>query len=171
MVEHFFDRLRSVVAKYEVLVNMPPWPHRRLPRDAAAPGVYLLSEGEKHFFVGSAKNLRERIMQYTPKEAGEALFAFRRACELRGLQPSAMAKRFRPQLLMDEEFRKTFEEQRHWALMLDVRYVLEGDPVNQTLLKLYAGDVLQTPYNDFNTMHNGLDRALTNGVMEEAQVA
>ncbi len=150
---------------------MPAWPHRRLPREAAAPGVYLLSEGGKHYFVGSAKNLRERIMQHTPKGANEALFALRRACELRGLPPSAMAKRFRTQLLLDEEFRKTFEEQRHWALMLDVRYVLESDPVNQTLLKIYAAEVLQTPYNDFNTMQNGLDRALANEAVEEAQVS
>jgi hypothetical protein len=54
-------------------------------------------------------------------------------------------------LLADSSFLETLNAQKRWIESLDVRYVIEVDPTNQALLEVYASDVLQTPYNDFNT--------------------
>lgn len=41
--------------------------------------------------------------------------------------------------------------QKQWVATLEIRYVVEEDPVSQALLEIYASDCLGTPYNDFNT--------------------
>ncbi len=151
MNERFEQRMRTVVERFAQLTGSQPLSRNRLPSTIVGGGVYLFSQSQTHYYVGRAKNVRTRIMQHTRPSISDAPFAFRRAREILRLPATYTTEGSRQQLLADTTFLATFLAQKQWIATLDVRYVIESDPTNQALLEVYASDVLQTPYNDFNT--------------------
>jgi hypothetical protein len=151
MNERFEQRMRTVVEKFAQLRACLPLKPDRLPSTIVGAGVYLFSQGQTHYYVGRGKNVRQRIMQHTRRSALDAPFAFRRAREILDRPATYTTEGGRKQLLSDAKFLATLQAQKQWIAELDVRYVIESDPTNQALLEVYASDVLQTPYNDFNT--------------------
>ena len=123
----------------------------QLPSDAAKAGVYLFSSGLIHYYVGRSKNVRERILQHSRPSVLDAPFAFRRVREKLKLPPTYTTEGSRAELLARDDFFNEIQKQKRWIAKLQVRFVFEKDPTTQVLLEVYASDVLQTPYNDFNT--------------------
>jgi hypothetical protein len=151
MDKRFEARMQTVIARFGQLMASPPLSRNRLPNSIEGGGVYLFSEGSVHYYVGRSKCVRTRIMQHTRPSSLDAPFAFRRARQLLKLPATYTTNGSREQLLADSSFLETLNAQKRWIESLDVRYVIEVDPTNQALLEVYASDVLQTPYNDFNT--------------------
>jgi hypothetical protein len=138
-----------VVAGYNDLLACPPLTRNTLPMAARAGGVYLFSEGERHLYIGRAKNVRERVQYHSLPSSPDAPFAFRRAREITGRLPTYRKQDSRAVLLGDPVFRAEYEAQKRWIATLVVRYVPVSDSTNQALLEIYASDVLETPYNEY----------------------
>ena len=117
-------------------------------------GVYLLSEGRRHLYVGRAKDIKVRIRQQSRPAATErgAAFAFRLARQETGkLKATYKTGESRSQLIRDPVFRKAFEQAKARIRKMSVRFVEESDPIRQAVLEIYVATVLRTPHNDFDT--------------------
>jgi hypothetical protein len=119
-------------------------------------GIYLFSEQGRHLYVGRTQrqSIRTRMRQHCIPSArqNEAVFAFKLAREITGnLRASYKTTDSRISLVADPEFMKAFLAAKARVREMDLRYVEEADPLRQTLLEIYVGFVLKTPYNDFDT--------------------
>lgn len=139
---------------FEQLTTMTSASFDTLPRAMPKQGVYLLSEHDKHLYVGRSKDVRARLGRHCLPGATYrmAAFAFRLAREATN-RPRATytPKGSRADLMRDPAFSLAFESAKKRIRAMEVRFVEEPDPIRQTLLEIYSAVVLQTPYNDFNT--------------------
>ncbi len=131
-------------------------PHRptSLPRGMPLAGIYLLSEGTRHLYVGRSNRLHKRIGNHCREGATYKMsaFAFRLAREATGrLQATYTKHGSRADLMQDPAFVRAFERAKGRIRQMDVRFVEESDPVHQAILEVYVAVALQTPYNDFDT--------------------
>jgi hypothetical protein len=137
-------------------MQMQPVTVAAMPKDAPSQGIYLFSEAGRHLYVGRTQrqSIRVRMRQHCSASArqNEAVFAFKLARGMTGhLRASYTAKNSRASLVKDEEFGKAFSQAKERVRRMELRYVEETDPLRQTLLEIYVGVVLKTPYNDFDT--------------------
>jgi predicted GIY-YIG superfamily endonuclease len=136
------------------LLEMQPVKPDRLPALMPSAGVYLLSEGGHHLYVGRSNNIRGRIGRHSRPGATHrmAAFAFRLAREVTGnLRASyRKGKGSRAALMEEPEFSTAFTEAKARIRKMDVRFVEESNPTRQALLEIYVAVVLATPYNDFD---------------------
>ena len=151
-------RFAAVIAQLEpsvrALVAMNPAKPLSVPKDAPETGVYLLSEGPRHLYVGRSKTLRRRLGNHCRPSASHrmAAFAFRLAREQTGqLEASYKKEGSRAALMRDPKFAAAFEAAKARIRKMDVRFVQEPDPVRQTVLEVYVAVALDTPYNDWDT--------------------
>jgi len=79
-----------------------------------------------------------------------ATFAFRLAME-DAKRAGLNIKRRRAELEVDPEFRSFFSDAKHRVSNMTVQYVEVDDPIEQSLLEVYAAESLATPYNSFET--------------------
>lgn len=125
-----------------------------LPKHMPEAGIYLLSEGTKHLYVGRSKNIRRRLSRHSRLGATHrmAAFAFRLAREATGrMRASYKTEGSRAELMKDPEFVAAFDAAKKRIREMHVRFVEEPDPVRQTVLEVYVAVTLETPYNDFDT--------------------
>jgi predicted GIY-YIG superfamily endonuclease len=125
-----------------------------LPRSLPKSGIYLLSENERHLYVGRTRDIRARIAGHSRPGATRwtAAFAFRLAREATDNMVATYTKKgSRGDLIENPNFLSAFDEAKKRIRAMDLRFVEENDPVRQAVLEIYVAVSLQTPYNDFDT--------------------
>lgn len=150
----FRAHIESLPLALEQLLGMEPERIASLPKHMPRLGVYLLSEGSAHLYVGRSNRMHQRLRNHGRPSATwrQAAFAFRLAREMTG-RMEATYKRLgsRRELMADATFAAAFAEAKARIARMDARYVEEPEPVRQCLLEVYVATVLKTPYNDFDT--------------------
>ena len=155
MDPRFLLYLKDLNPNFQALLSMNSFTPISLPKVMCNRGVYLLSEGEKHLYVGRSNFIRKRLSRHCRPSATHrmASFAFRLAREKTGnLKPTyKKGAGSRTALVTDESFIGAFNSAKARIRQMSVRFVEETDPTKQALLEIYVSIVLQTPYNDFDT--------------------
>jgi hypothetical protein len=145
------EELRPLLQR---LLQMKPAKPGDLPVLMPTGGVYLLSEGDCHLYVGRSNNVRSRLGRHSKLGATHrmASFAFRLAREKTGNLRATYKKGegSRANLMEDPTFAAAFSDAKARIRHMDVRFVEETNPVRQSLLEIYVAVVLETPYNDFD---------------------
>ena len=150
----FASAAESLHPSFNALVAMSPLKPLLLPKSTPKAGIYLLSEGTQHLYVGRSNRIRERLRNHCRVGATHkmAAFAFRLARIHTGqLKATYKPEGSRDHLMMDPDFRAAFEASKARIRDMDVRFVEEADPVRQALLEVYVAIALGTPHNDFDT--------------------
>jgi len=57
----FLRHVEALHPKFEMLMAMRPVTLVALPPDARKSGIYLLSEGDQHLYVGRTRDIRARL--------------------------------------------------------------------------------------------------------------
>jgi predicted GIY-YIG superfamily endonuclease len=154
MNAHFAKIVDSLQPTLQRLLAMDPVKVDLLPRSMPEEGVYLLSEGETHLYVGRSRRIRKRIASHSQPGGSHkgAAFAFRLAREMTDqLDPTYKTEGSRDSLMRDPAFRQAFENAKARIRGMELRYSEESDPIRQSLLEIYVAVSLQTPYNSFRT--------------------
>jgi excinuclease UvrABC nuclease subunit len=151
---HFLEAIRSLEPSFQRLLAMAPVTPVTLPQSMPKSGIYLLSENDRHLYVGRTRNIRARIARHSRPGATHrmAAFAFRLAREATGnLAATYKKKGSRADLMESPVFRLAFDEAKKRIRAMDLRFVEENDPVRQAVLEIYVAVSLQTRCNDFDT--------------------
>jgi len=150
MNSNFKDHIDQLPGQLRELVQSAPASFP-LPE---APGIYVLSEAERHLYVGRTNNVRRRIKNHTRPSSGhnQATFAFRLARQATGRKEAEYSSTgSRQALLCDPAFAAAFEAAKARVRQMQVRFLQVAHPIQQALLEIYAAISLATPYNDFDT--------------------
>lgn len=153
MHAEFAQFVNTLAPKLDALVQMPAVKYSTLPRAMPARGIYLFSEGTRHWYVGRTNRLRQRLAGHCRPSSSHssATFAFRIAREMTGnLKATYAAQGSRASLVGDATFGPAFAQAKSRLATMDLRFVEETDPVRQALLEIYVAVLLKTPYNDFD---------------------
>ena len=150
----FLAHVETLRPQLDRLLRMLPVKPSELPKDTPKAGIYLLSEGGRHLYVGRSNGIRGRIGRHCLPGATHrmAALAFRLAREATG-NPRATYKHgagSRSALMEEPAFAQAFVDAKARIRQMDLRFVAESDPVRQMLLEVYVAVVLGTPYNDFD---------------------
>ncbi|MDI6761705.1 MAG: GIY-YIG nuclease family protein [Thermodesulfobacteriota bacterium] len=155
MNEKFTAHIEALKPRLDRLLAMEPVTPTTLPSRMPRAGIYLISEGGRHLYVGRSNNIRRRIGRHCRPGATHrmAAFAFRLAREATGNICASYKKGdvSRIGLMQNSEFVKAFDTAKARIRAMSLRFVEEADPVRQALLEIYTAVVLDTPYNDFDT--------------------
>ncbi len=150
----FASAIEQLHPSFEALIATEPCKPLEVPKSIPQAGIYLLSEGSQHLYVGRSNRIRKRLGNHCRVGATYkmAAFAFRLARLQTGqVKASYKAAGSRADLMRDPVFRAAFEKAKDRIRNMDVRYVAEADPVRQALLEAYVAIALRTPHNDFDT--------------------
>jgi len=154
MDSQFISYIEALKPKLDELLKMDPVTPENLPKIMPEKGIYLLSEGEHHLYVGRSNNIRKRIARHSNPGATHrmAAFAFRLAREKTGNHKATYKKGegSRASLMEDPIFISAFSSAKERIRKMSLRFVEETNPVPQALLEIYVAVVLNTPYNDFD---------------------
>ena len=154
MDRKFIAHVEALRPQIQRLLGMEPVTPDSLPMIIPKKGVYLLSEGQKHLYVGRSNNIRSRIGRHCNPGATHrmAAFAFRLARETTGNMRATYRRGegSRAALMEDPKFLAAFNVAKERIRKMNLRFVEEADPVRQALLEMYVAVVLETPYNDFD---------------------
>ncbi len=154
MDQQFISYIEALKPKLMHLLEMTPVTPEILPGLMPEKGIYLLSEGEHHLYVGRSNNIRQRIARHSNRGATHriAAFAFRLAREATGNRKATYKKGegSRAALMENPMFVDAFSSAKERIRKMNLRFVEEVDPVQQALLEIYVAVVLDTPYNDFD---------------------
>lgn len=154
MDANFASHVEALRPQLVRLLAMQPVTPESLPSKMFKRGVYLLSDGEQHLYVGRSNDIKKRIGRHSRPGATHrmAAFAFRLAREATGNLKATYKKGegSRSALMEDEEFVTAFDAAKARIRKMNLRFVEENDPVRQALLEIYVAVVLGTPYNDFD---------------------
>ncbi|WP_455918774.1 hypothetical protein [Ensifer canadensis] len=131
------------------------FPLNGVPRKEKIAGVYLMSEGGDHLYVGRSNDIVGRFYAHRRESSGDgvAAFAFRLACMTSGRTNVSYLSGHRDTRKMkmaDPDFRSHFTNAKARIRAMDFRYVAESDPVNQAILEVYCAVALGTPHNTFD---------------------
>jgi len=150
----FVTNVEKLQPQLRLLLKMSPVTPGQLPSKMPRKGVYLLSEGERHLYVGRSNNIRSRIGRHSLPGATHrmASFAFRLAREATGNLRASYKKGegSRTSLMENPAFVDAFTSAKARVRKMNLRFVEQADPVRQALLEIYVAVVLKTPYNDFD---------------------
>lgn len=144
---------QSLPGRLEELLACPVISPAKLPRTFNGAGVYLFTENDAHLYVGRSNDLRQRIGIHTrPASATyQAAFAYRLAREIAGIKKVPYRKLLpHEDWSLVEPFLSAFPASKQRIKRMDLRFVLEPDPLAQMLLEVYVATALDTPYNDFD---------------------
>ena len=150
----FASAIEQLQPSFEALLAVQPCHPLKVPKSIPEAGIYLLSEGSEHMYVGRSNRIRKRLSNHCRVGATYRMAAF--AFRLARLQTGQLKASYRPagsraDLMKDPSFRGAFEKAKDRIRHMDVRYVAEPDPVRQALLEVYVAIALRTPHNDFDT--------------------
>ena len=154
MHKRFAAIVESLDPSFRRLLEMKAVAPSTLPRVMPTSGVYLLSEGKRHLYVGRSRNIRKRLGRHCRPGATYrmAAFAFQLAREETGhVKATYKTDGSRADLFEDPVFRRAFDRAKARIREMAARFVEERDPVRQAVLEIYVATVLKTPYNDFDT--------------------
>jgi len=152
MNEKFRLVVESLQPKLEELLAIAPIQPTALPPTMPQAGVYLLSEGERHLYVGRSDSMPKRLRNHCRGTHRQAAFAFKLAREATGFtNPTYQQAGSRDDLMTRVEFVTAFQQARIRVGNMSLRYVVETDALRQCLLEVYVSVVLGTPYNRWNT--------------------
>ena len=116
------------------------------------PGIYLFSKGKKHLYVGRTNNLKRRHREHLSFSVLDAPFAFKMARKATGNKKATYKEKCSTKHLSSQsKFRREIKRAKEKIRKMNYRYVVEKDPIKQTLLEIYVAIALKTPYNDFDT--------------------
>lgn len=153
MNENFKRLVESLDPAFQRLINARAYTPRTLPNDLPLAGIYLLSEGDTHLYVGRSNRLRKRIQEICRPSANHntSPFAFRLAREATGcIEATYMTEGSRSELEKDPQFKKAFASAKARVSRMDARFIEEANPLRQALLQMYVSISLSTPHNDFD---------------------
>ncbi len=154
MDEVFQTHVASLRASLKRLLAMQAVSPGALPSSVPKAGVYLLSEGGRHLYVGRSNDIRGRIGRHCRLRATHrmAAFAFRLAREASGKTRASYKKGddSRSGLVLNPAFLAAFDAAKARIRGMELRFVEEAEPVRQCLLEIYVAVTLRTPYNDFD---------------------
>lgn len=148
----FVHLVESLHPKFVELLALPPVSPASPPKEIPLRGIYLLSEGPQHLYVGRTNNMRRRIQNHSRLSGthNQATFAFRIARRESGFErASYRPDGSRAQLQTDSVFGPAFVAAKERIRRMDLRFVREDDGTRQALLEIYVATVLGTPFNDF----------------------
>jgi hypothetical protein len=149
----FEEAVETLHDSYEALLKKEPI--SGAPPTDKVNGVYLFSEGDKHLYVGRARNITSRYDWHCIPhlDHNRASFAFKLAHEATGnTKPSYRPGELsRTGLMLNAEFAAAFIDAKARIRRMNFRYVSEPNATKQALLEAYVAIVLQTPYNSFET--------------------
>jgi len=148
MRDDFIARVAALDGLLRQLLESSPLspPLRRLP------GIYLLSDGANHLYVGRTKNIQQRFRNHSnaSSDHNQATFAFRIARRETGHEKATYTvEGSRSALLRDPSFSEAFNHAKSRIRKMQMRFIEIDDPVQQALLEIYAATCLETPFNDF----------------------
>lgn len=145
VVESLQPKLDELLALAPVQLNSP-----RLVAPQA--GVYLLSEGDKHLYVGRSDSMPNRLKNHRRGNHNQATFAFKLARIATGFtNPTYQQVGSRVDLMTNTAFLAAFVQAKQRVGEMLVRCVAEPDSLRQCLLEVYISVALGTPYNSWNT--------------------
>lgn len=147
----FRTHVEALPLAYDQLLGMEPTKVAALCNRLRVPGVYLLSEGSNHLYVGRTVDIGRRLSRHlgTPITAS---FAFLLAREATGkVTATYRSKGSRKDLARDPVFAEAFDQAKARIKNMDTRYLEVADPVRQCLLEIYVALTLETRYNEFAT--------------------
>lgn len=153
MNEKFKLLIESLDPSYQRLIRMTPVTVPTLPDDIPRSGIYLLSEGDIHLYVGRSNRIKQRLQEHCRPSANHntAPFAFKLAREATGkLKASYVEHESRNHLETLPEFKNEFSRAKDRVRKMAVRFVAEPNPLRQALLEMYVAICLDTPHNDFD---------------------
>jgi hypothetical protein len=155
-VNLFMTHILALRPKLAALRKMRPVSVCDRPRDMPKRGVYVLSEGQNHLYVGRSNDLRKRVGRHCRPSATArmASFAFLLARESTGNLKRSYRKGdpgTRAGLMKNARFRAAFEAAKCRIREMQLRFVEESDPTRQALLEICIALELKAPYNDFDT--------------------
>ena len=153
MNETFRLHVEALRPAYERLLASTPFKFADLAKQVIPKrGVYLLTEGERHLYVGRSDGIRNRLQDHCRPGAShlKAAFAFRLTREFCGVTKATYKTvGSRKDLMTEPHFKAAFDAQKARLRAMDIRVVEEADPSRQALLEMYVSIALATPYNDF----------------------
>jgi predicted GIY-YIG superfamily endonuclease len=148
----FKEIIESLEEKFNALLESTPVKYDHLPKNMPKRGIYLLTDGKEHLYVGRSNNIRRRLTNHVraTSKQNQATFAFRIARKITGKEKASYtSKNSRVDLENDPLFNKEFAEAKLKIKNMDIQYIEVNDPLHQALLEIYIAYELQTPYNDF----------------------
>src|SRR5580704_16188915 len=124
----FVPYVEQLDSKLKSLVTMAPNDPLALPLSMCKRGVYLLTEANRHLYVGRSNRLRQRIGNHCRVSATEnmAVFAFRLAREATGKMKAVYKKGSggtRKELMLDPIFVQSFGTAKRQIRSMQVRFV------------------------------------------------
>ncbi|MBZ9705702.1 hypothetical protein LB543_03080 [Mesorhizobium sp. ESP7-2] len=160
MHENFRATVETLVPSFNRLLEMHPivgerFPTVHLPQDGRLRGVYLLTEGGCHLYVGRTNDIVGRFYAHRRESSGDGVapFAYRLACLTSGRTGRSYVKGHpdtRAEKMRDLDFQKHFSAAKARIRNMAFRYVIEPDAVNQAILEVYCAVALETPHNTFD---------------------
>lgn len=159
MHESFRNTVESLAPSFKLLMSMPSIYGERFPlnkpRKEKLAGVYLMSDGEDHLYVGRSNDIAARFYAHRRKSSGDevAPFAYRLACITSGrveINYTSGHPDTRKMKMADANFKIHFAQAKERIRLMSFRYVEEPDPVKQAILEVYCAVVLGTPHNTFD---------------------
>lgn len=149
MPSDFAQHLRAVKLGYGRLLRCRPVPINEVPRETPSHAIYLLRENGVPIYVGRTNNLRARLRGHCSGKHEKAALAFRLAREETNRRATYKKAGSRAALVRDRAFADAFRRQSERVRRMTVQYVVEPDPIRQTLLEVYAATTLATAHNSF----------------------
>lgn len=151
MHPRFTKKIDLLLPLFDELTGMKPKFMADLPVRPKISGVYLFSEGKKHWYVGRSRNIRDRLAQHRGLRASDnhASFAFLLARDKAGF---VRGQHTRQEFTAMPEFKECFDGAKRQIAVMDFRFVKIEDAVSQAVLEAYCAIVLKTEYNSFE-MH------------------
>jgi len=150
--DQFRQIIEHVENKYKELMNAPSFKCCDAPKDLRdKPGIYVFLENDVPLYVGRADDIRKRLLNHRYRSHNTATLAFLLARHATGiLNASYKPTGSRAHLLHSNPmFLAAFDKARARIGNMDVRVVVEADPIRQALLEIYAAFVSGAKYNDF----------------------
>jgi hypothetical protein len=144
MNEKFKAAAESLHPKYETLIAAPSnVPTAKLPKK----GVYLISENDKHLYVGRSDNIPRRFGHHRSAKMNKAALLRLIICKELGYTPNYGKGQNKIEKLPG--FDKALERARIRINSMSFRAVEENDPTRQALLEIYCAVAAETLFNDF----------------------
>lgn len=92
MDSKFLAHVKALKPKLDALLSMKPYKPTSLPRDMPDHGVYDLSEGDNHLYIGRSNEIKARLGRHSKDGAREESMAAIRSYRNRGLRAEIMRK-------------------------------------------------------------------------------
>ncbi|HWR51343.1 MAG TPA: GIY-YIG nuclease family protein [Bryobacteraceae bacterium] len=150
----FQNAISGLEGKCAMLLAMQPVAVAEAKGIGSVAGVYLLSQGTKHLYVGRSNNIRRRLRLHCQGARNQAPLAKQLAMlhlSQAGVPlPSAYRKGNKEFYGTDPQFCRAFKNAKVTVASSSVRFVEEREPVAQALLEIYVALAMKTPFNDFD---------------------